>query len=200
MRIKTNSFIFILVALVWIPSCKEVAVPKPRGYFRIDLPHRNYVLFDAGKTGGKNLPFSFEYPAYGHLSFRPENGSQPGWFNIDFPKYKAKIYFTYKDVKNNFAGLMEQTYKMNVKNHIEKADAINEKEFNNFKDKVYGVLYDLKGNTATAVQFYATDSTSHYLRGSLYFSAEPNSDSLAPVINFFRQDIIHLIETLKWEK
>ena len=188
------------MVLVWMPSCKDVAVPKPRGYFRIDLPEKKYVTFDAEKTGNKNLPFSFEYPAYGQLSFRPESGSQPGWFNIVFPKYRAKIYFTYKDVKNNFAGLMEQTYKMNVKNHIEKADAINEKEFNNYKDKVYGVLYDLKGNTATAVQFYATDSTSHYLRGSLYFSAEPNSDSLAPVINFFRQDIIHLIETLKWKK
>ncbi len=186
--------------MVVVTSCKEVAVPKPRGYFRIDLPERHYVLFDASGSGRKNLPFSFEYPAYGHLSFHQEMGSQPGWFNIEFPKYKAKIYFTYKDVKNNFAGLMEQTYKMNVKNHIEKADAINEKEYNNKKDKVYGVLYDLKGNTATAVQFYATDSTRHYLRGSLYFSAEPNSDSLAPVINFFRQDIIHLIETLKWKK
>ncbi len=186
------------MSLTWMPSCKEVNVPKPRGYLRIDLPEKNYVLFDAEKTGKENLPFSFEYPEYGQLTFFPEKGSRQGWFNIEFPKYKAKIYFTYKDVKNNFAGLMEQTYKMNVKNHIEKADAINEKEYNNSENKVYGVLYDLKGNTATAVQFYATDSTRHYLRGSLYFTAEPNSDSLAPVINFFRQDIIHIIETLRW--
>jgi gliding motility-associated lipoprotein GldD len=95
---------------------------------------------------------------------------------------------------------MEQTYKMNVKNHITKADAINEQVFNNQENKVYGILYDLKGNTASAVQFYVTDSIKHYLRGSLYFTAEPNADSLAPVINFFRDDIIHLIETLKWKK
>ena len=95
---------------------------------------------------------------------------------------------------------MEQTYKMNVKNHISKADAIDEKVFNNNNENVYGILYDLKGNTASAVQFYVTDSTRHYLRGSLYFSAEPDADSLAPVIGFFRDDIIHLIETIKWKK
>ncbi len=95
---------------------------------------------------------------------------------------------------------MEQTYTMNVKNHITKADAINEQVISNRENKVYGILYDLKGNTASAVQFYVTDSIKHYLRGSLYFATEPNPDSLAPVIDFFREDIIHLIETLKWVK
>jgi len=88
---------------------------------------------------------------------------------------------------------------MNVKNHIIKADAINEISFSKPENKVYGILYDLKGNTATAVQFFLTDSLKHFLRGSLYFSAEPNSDSLAPVIEFFRDDIVHMIETLNWE-
>ena len=88
---------------------------------------------------------------------------------------------------------------MNVKNHITKADAINEMLISNSRENVYGILYDLKGNTATAVQFYVTDSTRHYLRGSLYFESEPNADSLAPVIDFFRDDVVHLIETLKWK-
>jgi gliding motility-associated lipoprotein GldD len=196
---KTSLFI-ILLCLSAFFSCREVTVPKPKGHFRIDLPEKQYIQFNDQPLMVSNMPFSFEYPAYGHLSFHEEKNSEPGWFNIDFPGYKAKIYFTYKDVKNDFEGLMEQTYKMNVKNHIAKADAINEQSFNNANNKVYGILYDLKGNTASAVQFYVTDSINHYLRGSLYFSAEPNADSLAPVINFFRDDIIHLIETLKWKK
>jgi gliding motility-associated lipoprotein GldD len=190
----------LLLLLCASYSCHEVTVPKPRGYFRIDLPKRQYRLFN-DQTGEKpDMPFSFEYPAYGQLSFQAGNKTDPGWFNIEFPPFKAKIYLTYKDVKNDFAGLMEQTYKMNVKNHITKADAINEQVFNNEKEKVFGILYDLKGNTASAVQFYVTDSLHHYLRGSLYFSAEPNADSLEPVIQFFREDIIHLIGTLKWKK
>ena len=198
--LRKTSLLTLLVFLTASYSCREVAVPKPKGHFRIDLPQRQYLLFNyqPGKSG--DLPFSFEYPGYGHLSFQVENRTEPGWFNIEFPTYRAKIYLTYKEVNNDFEGLMEQTYKMNVKNHITKADAINEQVFNNQENKVYGILYNLKGNTASAVQFYVTDSVNHYLRGSLYFSAEPNADSLAPVIEFFREDIIHLIETLKWKK
>ncbi len=192
-----SKLLLIFISLIVTYSCREISVPKPKGHFRIDLPDKNYVQFE-GKSGkNNNTPFSFEYPAYGNLSFQTEN-NEPGWFDIDFPKYRAKIYLTYKDVKNDFAGLMEQTYKMNVKNHIAKADAINEQQISNRENRVFGILYDLKGNTASAVQFYVTDSVSHYLRGSLYFSAEPDADSLAPVIDFFREDIVHLVETLKW--
>jgi len=194
-----KSSIPALILLLSALSCREVTVPKPKGHFRIDLPVKEYLKFIGQSGENKDIPFSFEYPSYGRLTFKPEERNEPGWFNIEFPAYKAKIYLTYKAVKNDFEGLMEQSYRMNVKNHITKADAINEQQFNNNKDKVFGVLYDLKGNTASAVQFYVTDSVSNYLRGSLYFSTEPNADSLAPVINFFREDIIHLIETLKWE-
>jgi gliding motility-associated lipoprotein GldD len=199
MRKIIKSSILAMVLLLSAYSCREVSVPKPKGHFRINLPVKEYQKFIGQSGENKDIPFSFEYPSYGHLTFKTEESNEPGWFNIEFPAYKAKIYLTYKAVKNDFEGLMEQSYRMNVKNHIAKADAINEQQINNKPEKVFGILYDLKGNTASAVQFYVTDSVSNYLRGSLYFSAEPNADSLAPVISFFREDIIHLIETLKWE-
>jgi gliding motility-associated lipoprotein GldD len=179
-------------------SCRDIAVPRPKGFFRIDLPAREYVTFDNVKENHREMPVSFEYPAYGKLLWGDGQSMQPGWLNIEFPSYNAKIYLTYKDIHDNFAALMEQSYKMNVKNHVSKADAIKEQVINNKDNKVYGILYDLKGNTATAVQFYVTDSVRHFLRGSLYFAAEPDADSLEPVIDFFRGDIEHLIETLKW--
>jgi gliding motility-associated lipoprotein GldD len=179
-------------------GCRDVAVPKPKGYFRIDLPEKKYVAFN-DSTGKTSIPLIFEYPAYGRISMSRENPQEPGWFNIEFPPYRAKIYFTYKDVKGDLSELIEQTYTLNVKNHIAKADAIDEQVISNPVSNVYGILFDLKGNTATSVQFYVTDSLKHYLRGSLYFASEPNADSLSPVIDFFRADIIHLIETLKWK-
>jgi len=198
MRKSKTELAVIILTVTFLLSCREVTVPRPIGYFRIDLPGKEYRIF-SDSVNKKDLPLTFEYPVYGNISFEGENSSDPGWFNIEFPAYKAKVYLTYKDVKGNLAGLIEQTYTMNVKNHIAKADAINEQPVENTADRVFGVLYDLKGNTATAVQFYVTDSVKHYLRGSLYFAAEPNADSLAPVIDFFRSDIAHLIETLKWK-
>jgi gliding motility-associated lipoprotein GldD len=191
--------LFLLLTICGLYSCREASVPKPKGYFRIDLPLKDYLLFNEdGKAS--DVPLTFEYPVYGIISGRDDNLSEPGWFNIEFPGFKARIYLTYKAVGDDLAGLIEQTYTMNVKNHITKADAINEMVVNDKENRIFGILYDLKGNTASAVQFYVTDSTNHYLRGSLYFESEPNADSLAPVIEFFREDIIHLIETLKWNE
>ena len=190
---------FLGFFIVSVIGCKEVPVPKPKGFFRIDMPECEYTTFNAIKNSDYNLPFSFEYPAFGKLNFNEEFENEKGWFNIEFPAYKASLYLTYKDINHNFDELMEQTYKMNIKNHISRADAIGEIQFVNDSAKVYGILYDLKGNVATAVQFYMTDSSKHFLRGALYFQATPNADSLEPVVNYFREDIITLIETLKWE-
>ena len=199
MTITGKNTALITLILCALCSCREVAVPKPRGYFRIDLPAREYRLYDGSSFGSEQIPVSFEYPAYGQISYERENISEPGWFNIVFPKYNATLYLTYKNVGNDLFDLIEQTYQMNVRNHIVKADAISEQIIADREKGTYGILYDLKGNTATSVQFYLTDSTKHFLRGSLYFDAEPNADSLAPVTDFFRQDIIHLIETIKWK-
>ncbi len=190
--------IFLALIVLFSTACREVKVPRPKGYFRINLPQKAYTLFN--DSGRLELPLKFEYPAYGIITSDSENPKEPGWFNIDFPAYRAKIYLTYRDVRNDLADLVEQTYTMNVKNHITKADAINEQVISNSERKVYGIFYDLKGNTATSVQFYVTDSIRHYLRGSLYFAAEPNADSLAPVISFFRDDMLHIVETLEWKE
>ena len=196
---KILKAIFLILIIVSVIGCKEVPVPKPKGFFRIDMPEREYTIFNSIKNSEDNLPFTFEYPAFGKLNFNEEFDNEKGWFNIEFPAYKASLYLTYKDINHNFDDLMEQTYKMNVKNHISKADAIGERYFINDSAKVYGILYDLKGNAASAVQFYMTDSVKHFLRGSLYFKSAPNADSLEPVVKYFREDIITLIETLKWE-
>ena len=197
---KRYNFLVILFLAAIFSGCREITVPRPKGYFRIDLPARNYIAFNDTVLKDRKIPVSFEYPAYGRITSEPSLFDEPGWFNIDFPSYHSRIYLTYREVKNDLDSLMEQSYKMNVKNHIIKAEAINEQVISNPENKVYGILYDLKGSTATAVQFFVTDSTMHFLRGSLYFSAEPNPDSLAPVTDFLREDIIHLIETLKWKE
>jgi gliding motility-associated lipoprotein GldD len=193
-KIKLVYCLFFFPILIAVFSCNNPSVPKPRGYFRIALPQKSYIKYDT------ICPFVFEYPAYSKISYETGDKSEPCWFNIEFPAYNAKIYITYKEVKNNFAAIMEDSYKLDVKNHTIKADAIDETPWQDPEGKVYGILYDLKGNTASAVQFYVTDSVKHYLRGSLYFAVEPNKDSLAPVIEFFREDIVHLIETFNWKE
>jgi len=181
----------LMATAMLLAGCGQTPVPKPAGYFRIDLPVKRYVHYDTPCS------YSIEYPEYARINLRPAAATDTCWMDIEFPSMKASIHLTYFDIRNNLASLTELSREMAYK-HTIRADAIEEKLWADDSSRVYGVLYDLKGNTASAVQFFVTDSTSHYLRGSLYFMTQPNEDSLLPVINFLREDILHLIETLNW--
>jgi hypothetical protein len=44
-----------------------------------------------------------------------------------------------------------------------------------------------------------TDSVNHFLRGALYFNVLPNADSLAPVQNYLREDVLRMLKSLEWK-
>ncbi|MFT7352979.1 MAG: hypothetical protein ACI9XR_002770, partial [Flavobacterium sp.] len=39
----------------------------------------------------------------------------------------------------------------------------------------------------------------NFIKGSLYFYAKPNYDSILPAVNYIKEDILHLVETLEWK-
>jgi gliding motility-associated lipoprotein GldD len=87
-----------------------------------------------------------------------------------------------------------------ITKHITKATGIRDSVVINKDKNVFGLVYFLDGEgVASPLQFYLTDSTEHFLRGSLYFNTYPNNDSLQPVIDFITDDVRHLIQTLKWK-
>ncbi len=192
---KINSFktLNILIIFFIIYSCSQTYTPRPKGYIRIDFPDKKYVHFK-----GK-LPYSFDYPSYGIIKPDTDKNAEPFWINIEFPKYKGKIHISYKKVRGDLAGFIEDTRKMAYR-HTIKADAIDELLIKNDTDKVFGIIYNIKGNAASSMQFFATDSIKNFIRGALYFSAQPNKDSLAPAIDFFSKDVEYFIKTLKWKK
>ena len=186
------SFLFIGILI----ACNSPYTYKKKGYFRIDFPEKKYQLFDQ-----LGYPYTFEYPTYAVISkdstfFDTKAGDW--WINIDVPQFHSRIYISYKDIKsNNFDSLVSDGYKMAYKQHTDVASSIND-TFMVTPNGVEGVFFTLGGNTATANQFFLTDSTRHFLRGALYFDATPNEDSLSIVNGFLRQDLKHLINTLKW--
>ena len=190
-------YLIVIALAIVIVGCRQDYAPKPRAYYRIELPEKEYKVLSG------QYPYSFEYPEYARIN--PYQGkwkdtdSADYWINVEFPQFKSRVHLTYKTVKNNLANLIEDAHTYAYKHSI-KADAIIQSEYVDSLCKVYSVLFDIKGNTASSVQFYATDSVRHFLRGALYFDCEPNKDSLAPVREFLRVDLIKMIETLTWKK
>lgn len=173
-------------------ACQNHATPRPRGYFHIQLPEKNYTLLDSV------LPYSFEYPAFARIENDLSPQAEPYWINVFYPKFKARVHLSYKQVDENLYELLEDNIRLAF-NHSLKADAIDEHLFVDEERHLYAMMFEIKGNAASPLQFLATDSIRHFLRGSLYFHTRPNRDSLAPVIDYITEDVAHLIETLKWK-
>ncbi|HEX2394874.1 MAG TPA: gliding motility lipoprotein GldD [Bacteroidales bacterium] len=190
---KRNLFIYIVLLLLVVQAgCKENFTPKPRSYYRIDFPEKKYISYHA-----ENCNYSFEVPVYARVTPFSGRTAEPCWINIEFPGYKGQIHITYKPLENDLNTYVEDIRTLAYKHSI-KADDIIEKPFS-FPDRnVNGIIYDIKGNTASSMSFFATDSNRNFLSGALYFNVIPNKDSLAPVIQFFSADVLHLIETLHW--
>ena len=191
MRLTIN-FLITLILVALFSACENSYTPKPRGYFRIDLPQKSYQKLDSV------FPYSFEYPVYSNITNDPYAPQKKDWVNVNFPDYNAVLHISYKKVNNNLAEYLNDAHTL-VSKHIDKAEAIYDSLIIHPEKKVFGLVYKIEGlGTATPYQFYLTDSTSHYIRGALYFNIRPNNDSLAPVITFLEKDINHLISTMEW--
>jgi len=186
---------FILI-LMGILGCEVNYTPKPKGYFKIDLPEKAYNSYSS-----RDCPFSFDIPTYAMVIKDTGNSKTavPCWLNIAFPAFNGQIHLSYKDLEQNkLAVLLEDMHRLTSK-HIPKANSIIETPIHG-KNNVSGLLYEVGGEAASAIQFYLTDSNRHFIRCALYFYSPPNADSIAPVLEFVREDILHMIDTWQWKE
>jgi gliding motility-associated lipoprotein GldD len=191
---KIKRLIFVTIVPLVIFSCQNNYVPKPHGYYRIDFPVKEYWLFDT------TFPYTFEYPVYGKIVRDSSKMAEPYWINIVYHPFNAQLHISYKTINNNLATYLNDSHTL-VNKHIPKANAISQREYVDTVENVYGLVYEITGSDAASTyQFYVTDSTKNFVRGALYFDLVPNNDSLAPVIDFLRKDIEHMIMTFRWKK
>ena len=184
-------FLLLIITVIFI-SCDEPALPRQRGYIRLELPSATYKEFDPA-----NCPFSFQINNIAEAVPDTNALAEPCWWYINYPSLNGKIYISYKAIKNDFSAFAEDARTL-VYKHTQRASAINEELISN-EYGASGILYEIGGNAASAIQFYMTDSSKHFLRGALYFNSVPNSDSLSPVISYAKADIEQMLSSLKWK-
>ena len=184
---------YILLLALFASACGKSYTPRPYGFFRITFPVHEFIKHD------QKEPYTFDVNKVAVVLPDSSEHAEPFWINVAYRHYKADIHISYKSVTGNIADILEDTRTLAYK-HAVKADAIEEEAVVDKKRNVYGLVYTIKGNAASPIQFFLTDSTKHYLRGALYFNVPPNKDSLAPVVDYVKKDIRQLINSLEWKK
>lgn len=190
--------LFVVGSSLFVSCNSNYSVGKKKGFFHIDFPEKKYQSF-----AQPGYPYTFEYPVYAKVTkdstfFGDKAGDW--WINIDIPQFAGRIYISYKEIgaKNKFDSLVNDGFKMAYKQHVDVSTGIEESRIQT-PNNIGGMYFSLGGNTATANQFFLTDSSKHFLRGALYFNATPNADSLGIVNDFLKKDLEHLINTLQWK-
>lgn len=214
--LKPNFYLFALAGMLFfLLACNSNYSSKKTGYFNIDFPEHKYQLYN-----NPEFPYQFEYPVYATIvkdsTFFDKSPENPFWVNVDFPQFDARIFLSYKIVGgkavvkvaqangsekdsvsyNDFDKLRNDAFTLTNKNNVV-ASSIKDSLFIT-KNNVSGIFFSVAGNAATASQFFVTDTTRNFLRGALYFNATPNADSLAPVQQYLKEDMLHLINSFKW--
>jgi len=185
----------IPVSLFFCFACGDNALPKPNAQLRLDYPSPKY------KVANLDLPFTFEENTITKnvTNIKVNNDSTSFGIDINYPELKGTIYLTYNKVDGNLFSLIKDAQNLTQK-HTIKADEIIEQKFIDKDHNVFGMFYEVGGNAASQSQFYVTDSIKHFLNGSLYFYAKPNYDSIYPAAVYLKNDIKHIMETLKWKE
>ena len=196
MKLWKNNYLIVLVSLLLLASCTTTTefTPKPKGYNRIDLPEHSYTTLE-----GKH-PYHFERSSLAKELPDTSYLAEPHWIDLYYPAFNSNIQITYKALeqkKNLFDEHVVDAHKLTYKHDV-KAHAIDE-AFYRSKQGYAVTIFELEGEVPSQLQFYVTDSSKHFLRGAVYFRTATKNDSLAPVIRYMKEDVLHLIETLSFD-
>ncbi len=183
--------VFLLLVLA---SCSRDYQPKPKGYNRLILPEEKYQL------SPDSLPYSFEYSTAARLNPDSLFIRERFWVEIYYPSLKANLHITYKKLNNHddfLKELLDDAYNLTSKQQI-RASGIDELVTITPSGKT-ALIAEITGEVPSQFQFTMTDSSRNFLRGALYFNTRVQNDSLAPAIEFMKNETLHFINTLEWK-
>lgn len=187
------------VTIAAFTSCQTDESPKPDAWPRVHYP----VATDSIVFNDEGCPYTFTLPNYyqidRNVTYFNQTPDDPCWMNLVCDELNATIYLSNKplDEHYSYSQMIDDAYKLTYK-HASRADFIEPQEIEN-QFGVHGLIYFVGGDAASNFQFFVTDTTSHFVRGALYFNNRPNADSLKPVIQFMVNDIEHMLGSWRWK-
>lgn len=181
----------LLVVIVMLSACRQSSVPRPDGYFRIDAYPEEWRTDTLGR-----ILLQVNDSSYSVVPRAATEGYV--WHNIVYPRYKATIYLSYIPIsdKNELSMLLAESRDLVYRQSMG-TPSVTAVEYEDATLPLYAILYRLSAESATPLQFVATDSACFLLRGALYYDMSPlRYDSVAPTLEYLEGDMIHMIESI----
>ena len=189
----SDKILFLFGFLLFLFSCDETNyLPKEKGFLRLEFEKPTYDTF-SNESSGLNFIYNDAYSTFEIVS-------------------DEKIVLGYKDIKirivlsdvglENLSSFEEsiQNFYMFLEPHRKKSNQISIKEFTSADNNRFAKVFEMRGPVASPLQFYVTDSTNHFLFGSMNIMEKSDYDSIYPSIMYVKNDIFSIIESVNWEE
>lgn len=187
-------FFIVIMAL----ACSEpVYQPKPRMFPSINFPETH-----AQKFQPESCPYTFQHAGYFQIqmdtNFFDENVSGKCWLNMQIPVFNGTLHCSYYPLtsQQDLTKYIKDAYQL-AREHQKKANFIDELPIHK-PGRLSGMLFNIEGPVASPFQFFLTDSSHHFFRASLYFNSQAKPDSLAPIVEYVKKDIMEMINSFEW--
>ena len=186
--------VYILIFLLW--SCDSVELPKPNAYLRLDFPSPLYkeANFEANGTTVELNTASTYFTKIKNISNSLISKT------IFYPLINAEIKLEYYNL-NRYNKLNHRLKNLNNFTSIHLKKSLKPpkiQEFINQNTKVYASIININGDVTSPYQFYATDSVNNLIIGILSLKSKTKYDSVLPALDYLKNDVYHLIESIKW--
>lgn len=189
----SDKILFLFGFLLFLFSCDETNyLPREKGFLRLEFEKPTYDTF-SNESSGLNFIYNDAYSTFEIVS-------------------DEKIVLGYKDIKinivvvdvelENLSSFEEsiQNFYMFLEPHRKKSNQISIKEFTSADNNRFAKVFEMRGPVASPLQFYVTDSTNHFLFGSMNIMEKSDYDSIYPSIMYVKNDIFSIIESVNWEE
>jgi len=177
----------VLLMVFIIASCSnEPIYPRPKAFLYLSYQKAQYSLFE-------NDYYTLPVPTKAQILNKTSKSIE-----LFYPELNASVYINYTPVTLSLEEMVRGIEKK-LSEHQKNATAIVAYPYEEVRDSKVGVLYEIKGNAASAAQFYVTDKKRHFLNGALYFNIKPNYDSIYPAAQYIIKDLREMISKVSWK-
>ena len=172
-------------------SCNETNLPKQKGFLRIEFKEPYYSIHEEIDT-----PFNFYYNS---------NSTDPdqignNQFLFDYSDLNLSLNLSFYNIKSSQdLEKKSRDFFLILDTHTKKSNGVILEEYDNDNSRIFGKLYEIKGDVASPIQFYLTDSLSNFVSGSVNLKFKSNYDSIYPSIQYVKNDVFVLFESINWK-
>ena len=167
-------------------------LPKQDAYLRIEFNEPNYLTHKI-----ENLKINFLYNA-GSSSLE-SNSTRT--INLDYKKLGMSLDLSFDklDHETELTNYLRD-FNLLLDTHTKRSNGFLIKEFENRNYSTYGKIYEFRGDVASPIQFFLTDSIDNFIRGSLNMTVKSKYDSIYPSVQYIKNDILVFFESINLKK